>query len=479
MPTLENGLHLQPDPVNIAIVEDVDKSGGLDRMLKARGLQPRRIKNSKDPEALVSALLAVDAHAAITRTSSTFSRQVLEESRLSVVQGACKGPHADVEAAQGLGTEVLKVDTNRQQVIDLVEACVRAAASGLAIGNNYGRNGEWSKGETSKTILPMDEMRVGIVGYGDIGQGVAERLSPHVEGMGAHNHRFELERPYDKRIRQHADGLHVGWFPTLDELLEWANVLSLHVDEMDAMGTPNKGLISVDLLRQWGEKNTINGIPTGILLNIARGSLTPSLAELNTLLNEGVLHSAYVDAHAKELEVKGKFALPPNAHPGLVTTPHIGGSGKRIEINTGKDVDQVLSTWIDEGSFNGSRVFQHEVMDAAPLRVEGNMLLRVARSTQRGSSDAIEQAIMKAGLENLGGDLSLTDRVAGSRNKTWSVVPHIIAMGGFNGNYADKVNTLARELDAVNGEGKGRVVVAARFIPTSPEQRATLREMIR
>lgn len=479
MPILENGLHLQPDPVNIAIVDDVDKSKGLDRMLEARGLQPHRINNSKDPDALVASLLEVGAHAAVTRTSSTFNRQVLAESGLSVVQGACKGPHADVEAAQELGVEVLKVDTNRQQVIDLVEACTRAAASGLAIGNNYGRSDEWSKGETSKTILPMDEMRVGIVGYGDIGQGVAERLAPHVEGVGAFNHRFDLERPYDKRIKHHADNLNVGWFQSLDELLAWANVLSLHVDEVDAMGNRNAGLISKELLRRWGQEKIVNGIPTGILLNIARGSLTPSLTELDALLKEGVLHSAFVDAHAKELEVKGRFVLPPNAHPGLVTTPHIGGSGKRIEVNTGKDVDQVLSTWIDEGSFTGSRVYQHEVMDASSLKVEGNMLLRVARSTQRGSLAAVEQAIARAGLENLGGDLSLTDRVAGSKNKTWPVVPHIIAMGGFNGNYGDKVEALARELDAVNGEGRGRVVVAARFIPTSPEQRATLREMIR
>ncbi len=479
MAILENGLNLQPDPVNIAIAEDVDKKKGLDRLLTARGLNPVRIENSKDPKVLIRSLRDVDAHAAVTRTSSTFDCEVLETAKLSVVQGACKGPHVDVAAAQELGTEVLKVDTNRQQVIDLVYACLHSAASGLAIGNNFGRKNQWSKSETSRGILPRDEMRVGIVGYGDIGQGVTERLSDEVEGVGAYNHQFELERPYDRRIKSHAEQHGTRWFSSVEAMLEWANVLSLHVDEVDAMGNKNKGLMSMETLREWGLRNIVDGVPRGILLNIARGSLTPSLEDLNTLLEEGLLHSAFVDAHDKNIEVKGAFKLPDNAHPGLVTTPHIGGSGSRIEINTGRDVDKVLSAWINEGSFTGSRVFQHEVMDAASLNTEGNMLLRIARSTQKGSSDAVEQAIMRAGLENLGGDISLTDRIAGSRTKTWSVVPHLIAMSGFNGNYGDKVQALARELDAINGEGRGRMVVAARFIPTTQVQRATLREMIK
>lgn len=479
MAILENGLHLQADPENIAIVDDVDKGGGLDRLLEARGLNPRRIKNSKDPEKLARALLEVQADGAVTRTSSTFDRRVLEKSGISVVQGACKGPHVDVQAAQELGVEVLKVDTNRRQVIDLVEACLRSAASGLAIGNNFGRDGEWSKSETARTILPMDEMRLGVVGYGDIGQGVTEELADAVEGVGTYNHRFELERPYDRRIKAHADKHGTVWHQSLEDLLDWANVISLHVDETDAMGNKNRGLIPAELLREWGRKNIVDGSPRGIFLNIARGSLAPSLEELDALLKEGVLHSAFVDAHPKDIEVKGGFKLPDVAHPGLVTTPHIGGSGKRIEVNTGIDVDQVLSTWIDEGSFNGSRVYQHEVMDASPLRAEGNMLLRIARSTQKGSSDAVEQAIMRAGLENLGGDISITDRIAGSRTKSWSVVPHLIAIGGFNGNYGDKVQALTRELDSLNGEGRGRIVVSARFIPTTQVQRATLRETIR
>lgn len=479
MPTLKNGLRLQRDPKVIAIADDVDTERGLDQSLKRRGLRPVRFGNSKDPEKLVERLREMEADGAVTRTSSTFDRQVLEGTDLSVVQGACKGPHVDVQAAQALGVEVLKVDTNRMQVIDLVEACLRSAASGLIIGNNFGRKGEWSKGETSRTILPIEGMRIGVIGYGDIGQGVAERLAPHVEGVGAFNHQFELVRPYDRRIQDHAERNGVRWFASVEELLEWANVITLHVDEVDAMGNKNGRLVDTEQLRSWGTRNTAHGNPTGILLNIARGPLAPSLQELDALLKGGALHSAFVDAHPKEIEVKGKFTLPQDAHPGLVTTPHIGGSGRKIEVQTGKDVNRVLGTWIDEGSFTGSRVYQHEIMDASALCAEGVMLLRIARSTHRGSSEAVQRAIISAGLENLGGDLSITDRVAGSKSRTWNFVPHIIAMSGFNGNYADKALALAKELDAANNTAAGKLIAAARFIPTTSDQRAALREAIR
>ena len=121
-------------------------------------------------------------------------------------------------------------------------------------------------------------LTVGIIGLGNIGLAVAEAF----QGMGS-NIVFHDPQPADPTAAKHLGARRV----TLDELLQTADIVTLHVPLIPA----TEGLISGAELSQMKS--------TAILINAARGGIVDEAA-LAEALASGTLGGAVVDVYSEE-----------------------------------------------------------------------------------------------------------------------------------------------------------------------------------
>jgi glyoxylate reductase len=216
---------------------------------------------------------------------------------LRVVSNVAVGvDNVDLAAAARLGVTVCNTPgVLDAATADLALALLLAVCRRVVVGSESLRRGEWG-GFSLESSLGRDlaGMRLGLVGFGRIGQKVALRASA-----------FEME------VRHHArhDTGVAGYVGVLDDLLEWADAISLHVPL-----TPETiGLLDerrLHLLR-----------PGAVLVNTARGPVVDERALVDAL-DAGRLGGAGLDVFDDEPHVSPRVLAAPNA----VLTPHIGSA---------------------------------------------------------------------------------------------------------------------------------------------------------
>jgi glycerate dehydrogenase len=161
------------------------------------------------------------------------------------------------------------------------------------------RNGAWQEASNfcvlTRPIRELSAMTLGIVGYGELGKGVA-RIGRSF-GMEV----IVAARPGSNSVP--ADRV------SFEELLARADVISLHCPLTDA----TRGLFGADQFRSMKK--------TAILINTARGALVDSQA-LADALTTGDIAAAAVDVLPTEPPVHGDPLLD-YAGDNLMITPHI------------------------------------------------------------------------------------------------------------------------------------------------------------
>ena len=154
-----------------------------------------------------------------------------------------------------------------------------------------------------KDAFILDGLELGLVGFGAIGQEVARRAGGF--GMRVRYHqRRPLPAGWNRRLG-------VEPAPSLEALLESADVLSLHLPHTPATENMLDGPM-LDRMK-----------PGAILVNTARGGLVDEAA-LVERLGDGRLGGAGLDVFREEpLPAAHPFAETPR----LVLAPHTGGAG--------------------------------------------------------------------------------------------------------------------------------------------------------
>lgn len=200
----------------------------------------------------------------------------------------------DVEYCRSKGIVVTNVPGgNANAAAELTIGMMLDSLRGISNANFEMKNKEWDKGR--KIGNELGSRQVGILGMGNIGQKVAHLCS----AFGA-----EVAF-YDKYISNKKYK-----FMKFKDLLDWCDVLTVHVPLNDS----TKNLISLNELELLG--------PTGILVNVARGSIV-NQDDLTFALNNNLIRWAACDVFNSE---------PPNFNDSLFNlqnttlTPHIGGS---------------------------------------------------------------------------------------------------------------------------------------------------------
>jgi D-3-phosphoglycerate dehydrogenase len=278
------------------------------------------------PEDELKARIA-EAHIVGLRSRTQLTDAVLAQARRLIAVGCfCIGTNqVNLDAARRLGVPVFNAPySNTRSVAELVIAEAIMLLRGIPQKNAQCHRGGWAK-SASGSYETRDKV-LGIVGYGHIGTQVgvlAESL-----GMRVIFHDIEAKLALGNA---HA-------VSSLDELLERADVITLHVPETPA----------TQMMIQAAQLAKMRA--GAMLINASRGSVV-DIDALATALREGRLAGAAVDVFPLEPKGNGDpFVSPLVGMDNVILTPHIGGSTLEAQDNIGIEVASKLVRYSDNGS---------------------------------------------------------------------------------------------------------------------------------
>jgi D-3-phosphoglycerate dehydrogenase / 2-oxoglutarate reductase len=293
--------------------------------LESEGYQVESVRNALDEAELIDRLDGV--HLLGIRSKTHVTGKVIEAAHSLVAIGAfCIGTdQIDLRTAAESGIAVFNAPfSNTRSVVELAIAEIIALTRRLTEKNAAMHTGVWDKAADGS-----HEVRgrtLGIVGYGNIGT----QLSVLAENLGMHVYFYDT-----------ADKLALGnarRCESLDELLDRADVVTLHVD-----GRPgNAGFFGAEQFARMRRG--------AIFLNLSRGIVVDHTA-LREALNSGHLAGAAVDVFPHEPKGRGdEFVSELRGLSNVILTPHIGGSTEEAQSDIGDFVAGKLANFVREGN---------------------------------------------------------------------------------------------------------------------------------
>jgi D-3-phosphoglycerate dehydrogenase / 2-oxoglutarate reductase len=299
----------------ILIADQLDPSGLA--LFQQAGVELHQLTAEERPR-LNEIVAGFDA--LVVRSSTQATAELLKAGkRLKVVGRAGIGvDNVDVAAATDLGILVVNAPTaNLMSATEHTFALLLSLARRVPEADASMKAGEWNR---KLTGVELQGKTLGIIGFGRIGQRVADRARG-----------FEMKvLAYDPFLdAAAARRMEVELLP-LDDLLARADVVTLHVPFTEQ----TKNLL--------GKERLAKMKPGALLVNCARGGVVDEGALL-AALESGHLGGAALDVFAEE---------PPKdlalvRHKKVVATPHLGAQTReaqeRISIETAKMVLAALS----------------------------------------------------------------------------------------------------------------------------------------
>jgi D-3-phosphoglycerate dehydrogenase len=227
--------------------------------------------------------------------------------------------NVDLAAARDAGIVVTNVpDYSVEEVATHALALILASLRKVVAADRAVRSGEWSV-DRFRPIHRLSTLTVGLVGYGRI----ARRIAAPLEALGAS---IVAHDPYLQ------PGPELPPLHTLDEVLEMADIVSLHLPLTDE----TRGIIGVAALA-----NVKEG---AILVNTSRGPLV-DLTALGEALRSGRLAAAALDVFDIEPVDPTRIQDIPN----LIATPHMAYySEEALQESQRKAATQVIKVLTGE-----------------------------------------------------------------------------------------------------------------------------------
>ena len=305
------------------------------------------------PEDLKVAI--ADAHFVGIRSRTQLTAEIFESAKKLVAVGCfCIGTNqVDLEAATRKGVVVFNAPfSNTRSVAELVIAEAILLLRGVAEKNAKAHRGEWQK--SAANSFEIRGKKLGIIGYGNIGM----QLGVIAEGLGMQVQFFDVTNKLPMgNARQ---------VPTLKQLLNISDVVSLHVPE-------NRSTQNMIASAQLAEMK-----PGSILINASRGTVV-DIDALAEHLESGRLGGAAIDVFPVEPRSNDEeFVSPLRRFDNTFLTPHIGGSTIEAQENIGMEVAEKLARYSDNGTSISSVNFP-EV--ALPTHAGSHRLLHIHHNT--------------------------------------------------------------------------------------------------
>jgi len=325
----------------------------------------------------------VDALSGVTllgiRSNTKITPRVLEAGKELLAVGCfCIGTNqVDLADAAARGVAVFNAPfSNTRSVVELVLGEIIALARRLPEKTQRMHEGVWDK--SARGSHEVRGRTLGIVGYGNIGT----QLSNVAEAFGLRVIFFDTA----DRLA-HGNARRVG---TLDELLEQADVVSLHVD-----GRPgNAGL--------FGAEQFARMKPRSMFINASRGMVVDEVALRENLLS-GHLAGAALDVFPIEPKAQGDaFDSPLRGLDNVILTPHVGGSTQEAQEEIGHFVSSKLLGFVT----GGSTALSVNLPEVAPPQPAGSFRTGYLHVSEPGVLAGINQLLADAGVNVIGQSLS-------------------------------------------------------------------------
>jgi D-3-phosphoglycerate dehydrogenase len=288
-----------------------------DAMALLREKAEIRFATSLEEEDLIAQV--GDVEGIVVRAEGDVNRRVLENApRLKVVGRHGVGvDNIDLGAASERGIYV--VNTPQAPVEPVAEhalGLILILSKRILRSDEAFRQGRWDA-RFEYIGRSLRGKTLGIVGFGNIGKRLAELCQPFYMTILYHD---ILEQ------EEEAGRLRARWVE-LDELLRWADYVSLHTPLLPA---------TYHLI---GERELSLMKPTAYLINTARGAVVDEAALL-TALREGKIAGAGLDVFEQEPTPADNplFALP-----NVVVTPHMASHTNEALRNMAMVVEDVIA----------------------------------------------------------------------------------------------------------------------------------------
>ena len=262
-----------------------------------------------------AALLAAvkDADALLVRSATQVDAEVYAAAdHLKVVARAGVGlDNVDVPGATNAGVMVINAPTsNIVSAAELAITLILSSLRNLGRADSSVKAGRWERKQL--TGVELLEKTVGVVGFGRIGQLVAERLRPFGVTLLAYD-------PYVNHARAAELGARVV---ELDELMREADIVTVHMPK-----TPETtGLI--------GAEQFALAKPNLHIVNAARGGLIDEEA-LYEALSSGRIAGAGLDVYSSEPPASSESAKRLLELDNITLTPHLGASTAEAQEKAG------------------------------------------------------------------------------------------------------------------------------------------------
>ena len=315
---------LDKSKIKILLLEGVHASAV--EAFRADGYSTIEVHSKALPESQLLESIG-DAYLVGIRSATQLSTRVFEHApRLIGVGCFCIGTNqVDLDAAQERGIPVFNAPfSNTRSVAELVLAEIVLLMRGIPQRNAAVHRGGWIK-----TATGSHEVRgkcLGIVGYGHIGT----QVGLLAEALGMRVVFYDIETKL-------ALG-NVQVLPSLDALLDLADVVTLHVPE-----TPGT-------FRMIGAEQLARMKPGSHLVNAARGTVV-DIDALVAALESQHLAGAAIDVFPMEPKANDEeFISPLRRFDNVLLTPHVGGSTEEAQQNIGLEVAGKLLKYSNNGS---------------------------------------------------------------------------------------------------------------------------------
>ena len=316
--------------INVLLLENVHPVAVS--LLKAEGFNVEVYHAALTEEELCEKIKNVSVLGIRSKTQVT--AKVLENAnRLMAIGAFCIGTNQiDLRAATKKGIAVFNAPfSNTRSVVELAIAEMILLMRNITDKSMKMHKGIWDK--SAKGSYEVRGKKLGLVGYGNIGT----QLSVIAESLGMKVLYYDVE-----------ERLSLGnavKCKSLKEVLEQADVISLHVDGRES-NTNLIGAREFDLMKK--------GV---IFINLSRGHIV-DIQALRENIVSGKVAGCAIDVFPHEpVSNDEEFTSELRGLPNTILSPHIGGSTSEAQENIGNYVPGKIMDYINTGSTSNSVSF--------------------------------------------------------------------------------------------------------------------------
>lgn len=377
---LNTAISYPKNRINVLLLENVHPVAA--ELMRGEGFNVETYAAAMTEDELIEKIKNVSVLGIRSKTQVT--AKVLEHAnRLMTIGAFCIGTNQiDLKAATRKGVAVFNAPfSNTRSVVELALAEMIMLLRNIADKSTKMHNGVWDK--SADGSYEIRGKKLGLVGYGNIGT----QLSVLAESLGMKVLYFDIE---EKLALGNATKCR-----SLKELLEQADVVSLHVDGRES----NTNLISHREF-DWMKRGVI-------FINLSRGHVV-DIGALQENIQQGKIAGCAVDVFPYEpVSNKEEFQSPLRGLPNTILTPHIGGSTLEAQENIGHFVPGKFLDYINTGSTSTSVNFPNL---ALPQLADAHRLIHIHNNVP-GILARINQVLADNGINIVGQYLKTNEAI--------------------------------------------------------------------